>query len=349
MVHQKSQLGHSPRLFAVIIYSYLSHIHIDIRRESMKNVLLFGDPGIDDAIGIIYALLHPQINLIGVVTGYGNVDAKQATDNASFLLQLAGRPDIPVISGATGPLSGEIVMYYPEIHGEEGLGPIRPPENIVTNVQGFSTVEEIIRKYKGELTIVDTGRTTSLAVSFILSGAELHHSVKEIYLMGGAFNYPGNVTAVAEANFHGDPIATDLVLEKGRNITIIPLNVTNRSIVTPQMVDAIAAYQSNPFASLIKPIFDYYREAYKKLIPGLNGAPMHDSVTLFALVNPHLFQYVHRRVRVDTSQLSRGRTIADFRAKPDAEPPTTIDRIAMNINYEAFVNDFMNIMTRKLT
>lgn len=39
----------------------------------MKKVLLFGDPGIDDAVAIIYALLHPEIELVGVVTGYGNV------------------------------------------------------------------------------------------------------------------------------------------------------------------------------------------------------------------------------------------------------------------------------------
>lgn len=314
----------------------------------MKKILLFSDPGIDDAIGIIYALLHPQIDLVGIVTGYGNVDEKQATANASYLLQLAGRPDIPIIRGATGPFSGEVVTYYPEIHGEDGLGPIRPPENLVTNVHRFGTVHELIRKHKGELSIVDTGRSTSLAASFILSGAELLQSVKEIYLMGGAFNYPGNVTAVAEANFHGDPIATDLVLEKGRNITIIPLNVTNRATVTTQMLDTIVAYQSNPFSFLMKPIIEFYIDAYKNLIPGLSGAPMHDSVTLFALLNPQYFHYIPRRVRVDTSELSRGRTFADFRAKPNDEPPETLERIAIDFNYQAFVNDFMNIMTRRV-
>lgn len=314
----------------------------------MKKVLLFGDPGIDDAIAIMYALLNPKIDLVGVVTGYGNVDEKQATDNAAFILHLGGRPDIPIIRGATGPFSGELVTYYPEIHGAEGLGPIRPPENFVANVYEFSKIHEIINQYRGELTIVDTGRTTSLAVSFILSGEEILQSVKEIYLMGGAFNYPGNVTAVAEANFHGDPIATDLVLEQGRNVTIIPLNVTNRAIITPQMVDTIAAYQTNPFTSLMKPIVDFYANAYKELIPGLNGSPMHDSVTLFALVNPQSFQYISRRVRVDTSELSRGRVMADFRAKPDPEPANTLDRIALNFDYQAFVNDFMSIMTRRL-
>ncbi|KKK36694.1 nucleoside hydrolase [Mesobacillus campisalis] len=314
----------------------------------MKKVLLFGDPGIDDAIAIIYALLNPQIDLVGVVTGYGNVDEKQATDNASYLLQLAGRPDIPVIRGARGPFTGELVTYYPEIHGPEGLGPIRPPENLVTNVQDYRTVFDLISTYKKELTIVDVGRSTSLATAFIIVGPEKVNQVDSIYLMGGNFLYPGNVTSVAEANFHGDPIATDLVLEKGRNITVVPLNVTNTAIISPETVNLISRYPYNPFSSLIKPIIEFYIDAYKKLIPGLNGAPMHDVLTLFALLNPQAFQSISRRVRVDASELSRGRTIADFRAKPEAQPPESLERILLQYDYNAFLADFVSTMTNRI-
>jgi purine nucleosidase len=314
----------------------------------MEKVLLFSDPGIDDAIAIIYALLNPEIELVGIVTSYGNVDEKQATDNASYLLQLAGRPDIPVIRGAKGPFSGELSTYYPEIHGPEGLGPIRPPENLKTNVQDFGVVFDIIRKYQKELTIVDIGRSTSLASAFILGGADLLNSVKRIYIMGGAFHHPGNVTSVAEANFYGDPIATDLILEQGRNVTVIPLNITNYAIATPQIINSISETKANPFSSLIKSIIDFYIDAYKKLIPGLNGAPLHDVITLYALINPNQFQYVYRRVRVENAILSRGRTVADFRAKPKDEPRETLDRIALRFNYESYIKDFYTVMTGKL-
>lgn len=313
----------------------------------MEKVLLFADPGIDDAVAIIYALLNPRIDLVGVVTGYGNVDERQATDNASYLLQLGGRPDIPVIRGAKGPFSGELVGYYPEIHGPEGLGPIRPPENLVTNVQDYSAVFDLINKYKNELTLVDVGRSTSLAISFILKGAKEVNLVKGIYIMGGAIFYPGNVTPVAEANFYGDPIASDLVLEKGRNVTVIPLNVTNHALVTPQIVNLIASHQYNPYSGLIKPIIDYYIDAYKKLVPGLNAAPMHDVITLFALTSPGSFQFFSRRLRVESLGLSRGRTVADFRANPKEEPKETLDRIAMAFDYNAFIQDFISVMTAK--
>ncbi len=90
-----------------------------------------------------------------------------------YLLQLAGREDIPLIGGAKGPLSGEITAYYPEIHGPEGLGPIRPPDTIVGKLLNFDQVFEIIDRYKGDLTIVEVGRATSLAITFILGEEQL--------------------------------------------------------------------------------------------------------------------------------------------------------------------------------
>ncbi|MCG3055868.1 nucleoside hydrolase, partial [Escherichia coli] len=61
------------------------------------NVLLFMDPGIDDAVALMYALLHPNINVVGVVSGYGNVSKEDAILNTSYVLTLANRKDIPII------------------------------------------------------------------------------------------------------------------------------------------------------------------------------------------------------------------------------------------------------------
>ena len=48
----------------------------------------------------MYGIMHPDIDIVGVVTGYGNVTQEKATSNAAYLLQMAGREDIPVINGA---------------------------------------------------------------------------------------------------------------------------------------------------------------------------------------------------------------------------------------------------------
>ncbi len=71
---------------------------------------------------MVYYIQESEI--VGIVTGYGNVEHIHAAHNAAYILQLANRQNIPVISGATKPLTEEITTYYPEIHGVEGLGPI---------------------------------------------------------------------------------------------------------------------------------------------------------------------------------------------------------------------------------
>ena len=314
-----------------------------------KNILLFCDPGIDDSLAIMYALLNPAFNVVGLVTGYGNIDQEQATQNAAYLLTLAGREDVVLIGGAKGPLSGEFVPYYPEIHGEEGLGPIQPPETIVGELLNYDSVFKLIEQYDGDLIIVDVGRLTSLAIGFILGGDDVMNSVQQFYLMGGAFFVPGNVTPAAEANFYGDPIAADLVLEKAQNVALYPLNVTNKAIITPEVIDTIAETENNPFQPLMKAIFDYYYEAYKKLVPSIPGSPLHDVLTLYAVANPEKFGYTKRRVRVETAEGPlKGATIADFRPRPEEEDEEKEEYIALEFDYDDFVEDFIRVMTRKL-
>ena len=55
--------------------------------------------------------------------------------------------------------------------------------------------------------------------------------------MEGAFFVPGNVTALAEANFFGDPTSSNYILTNVHNLTITPLNVTQYAIIPPQVVN----------------------------------------------------------------------------------------------------------------
>ena len=177
---------------------------------------------------------------------------------------------------------------------------------------------DLLEKYKGELIIVDAGRSTTLATAFILEKPMMKY-VKEYYIMGGAFLMPGNVTPVAEANFHGDPIASQLVMQNAKNVTLVPLNVTSEAIITPEMVKYITKHSKTSFNKLIEPIFTYYYKAYRKLNPKIKGSPVHDVVTMMVAANPSLLDYVYRRVDVDTAGIAKGESIADFRPQPDAK------------------------------
>ncbi|MBN8192100.1 nucleoside hydrolase [Bacillus sp. NTK074B] len=309
----------------------------------MKNIILFADPGIDDSVAIIYALLNPDIKVLGIVSSYGNVGKKQATDNIAYLLKLADRTDIPIIGGSNSPSSGKIPTYYPEIHGKDGLGPIRPPENFAGELTNFSTIYKIIKENE-DVTIVDVGRNTSLAALYVL-GEDIAKDVKEFYIMGGAFFVPGNVTPSAEANFYGDPIASQLVVKDLDNLYIAPLNVTNKAIVTLEHIKTIQEMNGNPLVQIIDDVMTYYIDAYKKLIPGINGAPLHDVVTLSLMANPDMGKTIRRDVEVLTSGLGQGTSIADFRVS--SKPAEKNINIYLELDYQKFIEDFIQVMTRK--
>ena len=57
------------------------------------------DTGIDDALAIAYALASEECDLIGIVGSYGNILVEDGVQNSLDLLELLGRPDIPVFTG----------------------------------------------------------------------------------------------------------------------------------------------------------------------------------------------------------------------------------------------------------
>lgn len=303
-------------------------------------ILLFADPGIDDSLAIIYALLNPKIELMGIVTGYGNVSVFDATRNAAFLLALAGRTDIPVMRGASQPLSGIHTIFYPEIHGPEGLGPIIPTENFQADVSPFELMFEIIENNIEDIVIVDVGRQTSLAFAYNLR-PELMEQVKAVYLMGGAFMVPGNVTDVAEANFWGDPIAVNVVLNKAKKVYITPLNVTNRAIVTREIATYIFNQTSSPYKYLIPAITNYYASFYDEVMPGIDGSPVHDAFTLYYLLNKDKAYTIKRDVRVAIVDGNRGQSVADLRMV--YKEPEFEHYIVMDFDYNDFIADFIRV------
>lgn len=311
----------------------------------VKKVLLIGDIGIDDTVALIYAHLNEEIEIVGVVADYGNVSREDAMSNIRYLFGLFNFPkDIPVISGAEAPMTGEQPTYYPEIHGVHGLGPIVPdgPELIIEN---FFEIVNIIKKYKDELIIVNIGRLTSLATLFILYRS-LMDNVKEFYIMGGAFWVPGNVTPIAEANFHADPIAVKIVLSSASNVTVIPLNATQKAIVTPEMIDYVDHFGK---AKIFKPLMDFYTKFYLERDPTLQGSPVHDVLTLIAVIHPEMFKFKFYPIEIgqQLEGLTRGLSSADIRPDAQYDENGKNHRIAFDLDYEQFFHNFLSIMTGK--
>src|SRR5215472_4700180 len=87
-----------------------------------RRVIIDTDPGIDDAQAILFALFCEEFQIDALTTVFGNVPATTAAANALRLLEMAGRPEIPVYLGAAEPLVRRRLHYAPEVHGKQGLG-----------------------------------------------------------------------------------------------------------------------------------------------------------------------------------------------------------------------------------
>ncbi len=86
----------------------------------MIPLIIDTDPGVDDAMAILYAAAHAELDLIGLTTVFGNVPVATATRNALFLAEMAGLA-IPVAEGAAAPLVQPLPPHPDFIHGAEGF------------------------------------------------------------------------------------------------------------------------------------------------------------------------------------------------------------------------------------
>ena len=53
----------------------------------MVKMLIDVDTGVDDSIALLYALNHPEVEIVGITTGCGTVDAVQAAENTVRIIE----------------------------------------------------------------------------------------------------------------------------------------------------------------------------------------------------------------------------------------------------------------------
>ena len=95
----------------------------------MTPVLIDTDPGIDDALALLFAWNSPEILVEAITTVAGNVSLDAASTNLLRLLALRRPVPRPVVAaGAAGPLARALTTAT-RYHGEDGLGdlPDWPP------------------------------------------------------------------------------------------------------------------------------------------------------------------------------------------------------------------------------
>jgi len=295
-----------------------------------RKIILDCDPGHDDAIAIMLAGHHPQIELLGITVECGNQTLVKTGINTLNLCQYLSI-DVPVCLGSPEPLIKEIEIC-PAIHGESGLDGFDFPELEKTFDSRHAVdflIETILNSHE-KITIVTTGPMTNLALALKLK-PKIKDNIEEVVLMGGAYTN-GNVTAAAEFNIFCDPEAAQIVFTSGLVVKMFGLDVTRNVLVLPNVIKRMEKI-NNKASILFCKLMKVFNENQKRVF-NLDGGPLHDPVTIAYLINPKLVElkYVHCDIDISRGN-SYGRTNCDIF---DYQKLTKNTYVAINIDVEEY-------------
>ena len=287
-----------------------------------RRMILDVDTGTDDAVAIMFAALHPDLDLIGVTTVTGNLPIENTTDNTLRVLDWIGRPDVPVYRGLSQPIARRGRLA--EIHAardspQDGHGnslPIPPTELAQQQVGAVEYLVETLRSTTEQLTLVAVGPLSNIATALAIVPS-LVEAVEELVVMAGSHAI-GNVTASAEFNIWVDPEAANVVLSAGfEHLTLVPLDATYQALFTRK--NCAEFERLGTPAGVAAARFIGRRLDAEARTTTATATPVHDVMCPAYLVRPEVITTRHLHVVVDTaSPLTVGRTVMDLR------PDTTV-------------------------
>ena len=287
----------------------------------MKKIILDCDPGQDDAVALALAMAaKDEIEILGVTTVAGNVPLNLTQRNARIMCEMCHRSDVKVYAGAEKPMAQELVTAE-HVHGKSGLDGIEiyePSHSLEEKHAIDFIIESCLAAELNSLILVPTGPLTNIGLA-IDREPDILPKIKEIVLMGGARKETGNITPSAEFNIYVDPEAAKLVLQCGRPIVMMSLDVTHQVLTTQKRVDTIRNIDSS-IGDGIAALIEFY-ERYDEEKYHLDGAPLHDPCTVAYLLKPELFKFKNVNVEIETGgTFTRGTTVVDYWEVTDRIP-----------------------------
>jgi len=274
-------------------------------------ILFDTDPGVDDAMALLFLHRHPAARLLGVTTVFGNAEIDVTTRNALHLCERFGIA-APVARGAALPLVRPPRGAAPEVHGDDGLGNLAGPLHTTRAADprpAHRFIIDVLRDHPGEVTLLAVGPLTNLALALAEEPA-VTSLVRQVVVMGGAFGIDGqggNVTPVAEANILSDPHAADAVFGAPWPVTIVGLDVTHRVLMDHAFFERLRD-EGGAEGRFIWEASRHYVDFYTRDV-GVAGCYVHDSSAVACALAPELFTTRAGPVRVVDAGIAVGQTI----------------------------------------
>ena len=315
-------------------------------------------PAGTDMMSILILLQSPNVNILGITVVTGDAWRDEEVAHALRLLELVGRTEIPVVSGAAFPLVrtqqetelwqklyGAIVYLgawnkRPTSHGPYEIPPMREgsPRTKALTEDAAHFLVRMVREHPHEVTIYEGGPMTNLALALSLDPqfAELS---KGLVFMGGSINPQTDNPEFAtnprhEFNLWFDPEASHIVLRAHwPSIVCTTVDVSVKTQLSEQMMKDISQAQT-PVAKYLT----YFAR------PGRSY--LWDELAAAAWLDPSLIT-AERKVFMDVS-LDHGAGYGDTliwseRVKPALDVQSV--RAQMDVNMPKFAEMFVKLMT----
>jgi purine nucleosidase len=307
-----------------------------LRRVVLDTDLAMGAPGsdIDDGFALALAVAEPSLELELVTTTHGNTDVVTATRLSRELLTLLGRPDVPVVRGASGPLDLRL--------RRDDRDPAPPPD-VGGGGHAASELVSRIMAAPGEVTVVAVGPLTNVALALLLE-PRVAEAVQEVVVMGGVYQGTTNVASMpGEFNFWSDPDAAEVVLRSGAPLRLVGLDVTRQVRLSRADASRLAS-ADGAFARLAGEATDTWITFQEQVKPGeeleQGSCALHDPLAVAVVEHPDLVTWRAAHVAVETAgRVTRGVAVADLLQWQDAPEPNC--RIGVAVDADAFRELFL--------
>ncbi len=312
-------------------------------------LILDVDTGTDDAVALMLAALHPELELVGATTVNGNVGVESCTENSLRVFDYIGVP-IPVYEGVAHPIArADFPIARPDIQSTNAVhGQYLDIPASTTKQQSTGAVEFLVETYRSttdEIILVPVGPLSNIATALTVE-PRLKDRIPELIIMGGANRY-GNVTPRAEFNIWADPEAARVVLNSGvRKITLVPLDATHKALVSLDDCARLRAL-GTPAGEAAARFTERRIQGYDTTQPMArpHAAPVHDALAVAAIVDRTVIATRYLHVDVEThGELTVGETVVDTNQRSGRDPNV---HIALDADEPKFVAMLLETFARR--
>lgn len=253
---------------------------------------------VDDALTLAYALRHPGIEVVGLSTVFGDVELR--TRIAYELLDRAGSPEVPIVTGLGKPLTpGRNGRMF----GHEGLGLFDDPNpapvtgHDVDAEARIATLAEALDRVRPDA-LLAIGPMTNLGAL-----ARAGVALPPLTVMGGKVadvEIPGTLPQIPEWNWWCDPHAVAATLEAGTDTPprVVPIEVTMQTVLPEAEWARLAA--GDALARMLHALCGEWMTALRDRLGSKRPAVhLHDPLAAMAMVDAAVCTFANHRIRID--------------------------------------------------